>query len=80
MYYYKSIASTVHKFYGKVKNVPCHVKSKLLATYCVDLYGSPLWNYSSIDVQSFYVAWRKTIRGLWKLPNYFILLLFLLRT
>ena len=33
----KSIASTVHKFYGKVnsvlydfKNVPCHVKSKLL--------------------------------------------------
>ena len=39
----KSIASTVHKFYGKVnsvlydfKNVPCHVKSKLLATYCLD--------------------------------------------
>ena len=34
------IASTVHKFYGKVnsvlydfKNVPCHVKNKLLATY-----------------------------------------------
>ena len=59
----KSIASTVHKFYGKVKNVlydfknvPCHVKSKLLATYCLDLYGSQLWNYSSIEVQSFYVA------------------------
>ena len=72
----KSIASTVHTFYGKVnsvlydfKNVPCHVKSKLLATYCLDLYGSQLWNYSSIDVQSFYVAWRKTIRRLWKLPN-----------
>ena len=39
----KSIASTVHKFYGKVNsvlydfnNVPCHVKSKLLATYCLD--------------------------------------------
>ena len=42
----KSIASTVHKFYEKVnsvlydfKNVPCHVRSKLLATYCLDLYG-----------------------------------------
>ena len=46
-----------------------YVKSKLLATYCLDLYGSQLWNYSSIDVQSFYVAWRKTIRRLWKLPN-----------
>ena len=72
----KSIASTVHKFYLKVnsvlydfKNVPCHVKSRLLATYCLDLYGTQLWNYSSIDVQSFYVAWRKTIRLLWKLPN-----------
>ena len=36
----KSIASTVHQFYGKVnsvlyyfKNVLCHVKSKLLTTY-----------------------------------------------
>ena len=34
---------TVQKFYGKVnsflydfKNIPCHVKSKLLATYCLD--------------------------------------------
>ena len=52
--YNKSIASTVHKFYEKVdcilydfKNVPCHVKSKLLATYCLDLYGSQLWSYSS---------------------------------
>ena len=40
----KSIASTVHKLYGKVnsalydfKNVPCNVKSKLLAIYCLDL-------------------------------------------
>ena len=51
------------------KNVPCHVKSKFLATYCLDLYRSQLWNYSSIEVQSFYVAWRKTIRRLGKLPN-----------
>ena len=72
----KSIASTVHTFYGKVnsvlydfENVPCHVKSKLLVTYCLDLYRSQLWNYSSIDVQSLDVAWRKTISRLWKLPN-----------
>ena len=37
----KSIARTVQKFYEKVnsvlydyKNVPCHVESKALATYC----------------------------------------------
>ena len=46
----KSVASTVHTFYGKVKsilydfkNVLCHVKSNLLAAYCLDLYGSQLW-------------------------------------
>ena len=48
------------------RNVPCNVKVKLLS---IHLYGSQLWNYSSIDVQSFCVAWRKTIRRLWKLPN-----------
>ena len=72
----KSIARTVHHFSGKInsvlyyfKNVPCHVKIQSLSTYCLDLYGSQLWNYSSIDVQSFYVAWPRTIRRLWKLPN-----------
>ena len=39
-----------------LNNVPCHVKAKLLSTYCLDLYGSQLWNYSSADVQSFDVA------------------------
>ena len=38
-------------------------------TYCLDLYGSRLWNYSKHDVNQFYVAWRKTIRRLWKIPN-----------
>ena len=64
----KSIASTVIHLYD-FKTVPCHVKSKFLATYCLDLYGSQLWNYSSIEVQSFFVAWRKTIRRLWRLHN-----------
>ena len=42
---------------------------QLLLTYCLDLYGSQLWNFSSIDVQSFFVVWRKSMRRLWKLPN-----------
>ena len=52
----KSIASTVHKFYGKVtsvlydfKNVPCHVKIKSLATYCLDLYGSQQYSCSIVS-------------------------------
>ena len=29
---------------------PYHVKAKSLSTYCLDLYGSQLWKYSSIHV------------------------------
>ena len=28
-----------------------------------------MWNYSKHDVNQFYVAWRKTFRRLWKIPN-----------
>ena len=73
----RNITSIIYKFYAKVNSVMydfrndlCHVKAKLLSTYCLHLYVSQLWNYSSIDAQSFYVAWRKTIRCLWKLPLY----------
>ena len=72
----KNITSSVHKYYARVnsvlydfRNVPCHVKAKLLSTYCLDLYGSQLWNFSSIEVQSLFVDWRKSIRRLWKLPT-----------
>ena len=36
---------------------------------CLDIYGSQLWNFGGIIVQSFFVALRKSIRRLWKLPN-----------
>ena len=44
-----NIPSSVHKYYARVnsvlyafRNVPCHVRTKLLSTYCLDLYGSQL--------------------------------------
>ena len=65
---HRKITSIIHTFYSKInsimydfRNVPCHVKAKLLSTHCLNLYGSQLYNYRSIDVQSFYVAWYKTI-------------------
>ena len=70
------ITISVHKYYARVnsvlydfRNVPCHVKVKLLSTYCLGLYGSQLWNFSSIEGLSFFVAWSKSIRRLWKLPT-----------
>ena len=34
----------------------------------MDLYGYCLWNFCSNCVATFYTAWRKAIRAIWKLP------------
>ena len=51
------------------KDIPCDVKAKLLDSYCLDVYGSQLWNYSKHDVDMYFTAWRKSIRRLWNIPN-----------
>ena len=38
-----------------------------MSTYCLNLYGSSLWNYSKDRVNNMFVAWRKVVRKL--LPN-----------
>ena len=50
------IHRNVQKFYCKVNSVLFDfkdVKSKLIDTYCLDLYGSQLWKYSKNDVNAF---------------------------
>ena len=66
----------VQKFYCNVnrvlfdfKDIPSDVKSKLIDTYCLDLYGSQLWKCSKNDVIAFYTAWRKVFRRIWKIPS-----------
>ena len=44
------------------------LNQKLIFTYCMDLYGSQLWNYGTGYPETFYVAWRKVTRLIWKLP------------
>ena len=46
-----------------------NIKSQLLSSYCLDAYGSQLWPFYDKSVKLFYVAWRRTIRKLWALPN-----------
>ena len=38
-------------------------------TYSLVLYGSQLWKYSKNDVNAFYIAWRKVVRRIWKIPS-----------
>ena len=50
------------------KLLPRYIKSKLFTTFCTDAYGRQLWNFESREVHNLYVAWRKVVRKLWRLP------------
>ena len=58
-----------HSVLFDFKDIPSDVKSKLMDTYCLDLYSSQLWKYSKNDVNAFYIAWRKAVRRIWKIPS-----------
>ena len=52
------------------KAILCDFRGKLLDSYCLDVYGSQLWNYNKHDVDTFFfTAWQKSIQRLWKIPN-----------
>ena len=43
-------------------------KYSLFKVFCMSLYGSVLWNFSSKHVEMFYTTWHKCIRRLLGLP------------
>jgi len=70
------ISQAVNQFIGKVNMVLSHFKClrydimyKLFKTYCMPLYGCPLWDYTSKIIGKFYVAWRKSIRRIFNIPR-----------
>ena len=69
------IQSSVNTFTAKANMVMSHFHYvhpdnlySLLKTYGMPLYSSQLWDYSSTHVDKLYVAWRKAIRKILKLP------------
>ena len=65
----RNVNSNVQKFYCRVNivlydfkgHIPYDVKAKLLDSYCLDVYGSQLWNYSKHHVDMCFTACRKSI-------------------
>jgi hypothetical protein len=63
-------------FVGQVNNVLCYfkkldafVKYKLFASYCTNFFGCELWSLSNQKINDICVAWRKSGRRVWDLPN-----------
>jgi hypothetical protein len=51
------------------KHISIETMYFLFKTYCMPLYGSQLWDLSSKAMNTFLVAWRKSIRYLFNLPR-----------
>ena len=48
----------------------CSTLPQLFNTYCMNIYSSPLWKYYDKNLlEVFYVAWRKSLRRVWKISN-----------
>ena len=50
------------------RNVNSKVKLDIFKAISMSLYGSPLWNFSSLYIDRFYVSWRKAIGRIFILP------------
>ena len=57
-----------NEVFSDFKLLPCYIKLKLFTTFCIDAYGCQLWNFEFKEVYHFYVACRKAVRKLWRLP------------
>ena len=51
------------------KLVPPDIMYTLFKTYCMPLYGCPLWDYSNKSICKLYVAWRKAVWSILRLPR-----------
>ena len=72
----RATTQTVCSFYQKItmyvianySMLDSFSRCKLHTSFCMSLYGSELWNYNSRYIEKNCVAWRKTIRKLFRLP------------
>ena len=62
---FNSDVSILVAFFGKA-----FVSSRynLFRSYCMSLYGSQLWDFSLKGIEKVFIAWRKAIRFVWRLP------------
>ena len=62
MQQFKQFIENVTNFDLTFSMLSSDIKSKLISTYCMDLYGSLLSNYCTGYPEAFYIAWRKVKR------------------
>ena len=55
---------------AEFSNAHSSTLSVLYNSYCMNVYGSQLWCFNGYkSVERFYIAWRKTIRKIWRIDK-----------
>jgi hypothetical protein len=62
--FYRRVNNLLYKF----RFCDSQTLYKLFKSYCMSLYGANLWNLESKHVETFYIAWRKCVRRIFKVP------------
>ena len=72
----EDIIKRTNNFIGQVNNTLCYfrsldsfVQNKLFQSYCTSFYGCELWLLNNLKLEDLCVAWRKSMRKIWKLPQ-----------
>ena len=66
--YIRAFNVDVNLLMAQFKHIYSTTRYQLFKTYCMPLYGAQLWDFSGKEVETFFTAWRKAIRHIWKLP------------
>ncbi len=72
----RNVESIVQNFWykhncmkGSFNMVNSQTLNRLHSTYCLNFYGSELFNYNCNYVNKVYVAWRKAVRQVYRIDN-----------
>ena len=61
----RELYSSANLLIAQFHSANTDVKYRLLKTFCMSLYGSPIWNFENMKlIQRFLIAWRKCLKRL----------------
>ena len=63
-----SLIGQANNFLCQFSKVGISTKNMLFTIYCSSHYGSELWDLTNRKIEEYCIAWRKSLRKIWKLP------------
>lgn len=59
----------VNSLLAYFKHLSSTVKFRLFMSYCSSFFGSEIWSLDNKGLDAVSIAWRKSLRRIWQLPN-----------